>query len=454
MLTIGAIYLSHVDVDVIAPDPVRPAVLVQDTEHGPQLPSLTFSGSWAPSDRRLTEELARRTGLAATLLEPLGYTAFVVQTRDPAAPLPPGLRWAEGAELQRLGERADLVRDWLARRAAGADATKPAWLRPDWYKRATRWTDGVLAGQGARRTGAPTQEKLWSMSCVLRADTDRGAHYLKAVLPRLTLEPDVVDYLAVRWPDRLPRIVGRSRADGWWLSSDFGGVPAQDLPAPERKGCLGALAEMQRALVDRTTDLTALGCPTWAPADLARRVPELLARHDVWGTPDRPLGGFRTLDAEEARRWLALGGWLEDQCEALEALGIPLSLVHGDFHTGNAVRTADGEFLLYDWSFASVSHPFFDLASWLHGATDEEAAEAVGEYLGHWGDALGPDDLTLAWRTAKPVSALMEILKFLDLWDTVGPDYGFNWSPMVYGWARRLMRAAADPEMRRAAWHK
>lgn len=446
--------MSRVEVDVIAPDPVRPAVLVEDTANGPRLPRLGFPGAWAPSDRRLTEELARRTGLRATLLEPLGYTAFVVEPRDPAAAPPRGLRWAQGAELERVGEPADLVRSWLARRAAGADATKPAWLRPGWYERATRWTDGALAGLGARRTGAPAQEKLWSMSCVLRVDTDRDAYYLKSVLPHLALEPDVIAYLAARWPGSLPDIADRSRADDWWLSPDFGGVPAQDLPAPERKGCLSTLAGMQRALVDRTQDLTGLGCPTWGPADLARRVPELLGRRDVWGTPDHPLGGFRTLDADETRRWLALGGWLQDRCAALDALGIPLSLVHGDFHGGNAVRTASGQFLLYDWSFASVSHPFFDLASWLHGATDEEAAAAVEEYLQCWGDVFGPDELTAAWRTAKPVSALMEILKFLDLWDTVGPDYGFNWSPMVYGWARRLMRAAADPEAERAAWHK
>lgn len=446
--------MSHVDVDVIAPDPVRPAVLVRDTEGGPRLPSLAFPGKWAPSDRRLTEELARATGLEATILEPLGYTAFVVAPRDPAAAPPAGLRWAEGAELERIGDRADLVRDWLARRAAGADAAKPAWLRPGWYEQATRWTGDVLAGLGARRTGAPTQEKLWSMSCVLRFDTDHGAHYLKSVLPHLALEPDVIGYLAARWPDRLPRIVGNSREDGWWLSPDFGGVPTQDLTAGERTGCLSALAEMQRSLVDRTSDLTALGCPTLGPADVARRVPELLARQDVWGTREEPLDGFRTLDGQETRRWLSAGAWLEDRCAALDALGIPLTLVHGDFHMGNAVRNADGSFLLYDWSFASVSHPFFDLASWLHGATDDEAATAVGEYLACWGDALGPDDLTLAWRIAKPVSALVEILKFVDLWDTVGPGYGFNWSPMVYGWARRLMRAAADPETERAAWHK
>ena len=43
----------------------------------------------------------------------------------------------------------------------------------------------------------------------------------------------------------------------------------------------------------------------------------------------------------------------------------PDALVHGDLHPGN-VAMRDGSILLFDWTDASVSHPFFDLMHLFH----------------------------------------------------------------------------------------
>lgn len=58
---------------------------------------------------------------------------------------------------------------------------------------------------------------------------------------------------------------------------------------------------------------------------------------------------------------------VERGCRELLALPVPESLVHGDFHNGNVAVTASGH-VLFDWSDASLSHPFFDLAVALGGA--------------------------------------------------------------------------------------
>ncbi len=71
-----------------------------------------------------------------------------------------------------------------------------------------------------------------------------------------------------------------------------------------------------------------------------------------------------------------------------------------DFHPGNVVVRDDG-ILLRDWSFATVPQ----------------------------------DRMRNAWRVAKPLAAVVELMKLIELADLVGPDHDFNWLPMTYGWA-------------------
>ncbi|GAB2948311.1 hypothetical protein GCM10027280_41300 [Micromonospora polyrhachis] len=394
---------------------------------GAALPHIRLSNSWPPPSSQLPARVTTETGLVVALLEPLDATVFVAEPVDgePTG----GYGWYDPAAFA-----GTTVRDWVAR---SAPTTRPPWYRSGWFSRAVDWIDATLASRGGRRTGPVAQIRHWTTSAVLCAPTSEGRVFLKAVLPHLAHEPQLIRHLAGSWPRAVPELLAHSPDDGWWLTADFDAQP----PVRDAIGALRMLARIQVGAVDQVRRLREIGCPQIGLDDLADQVPALMRRADLWqraGTPDR---------AQLTR----IGMWLQDRCAELEDFDLPLTLVHGDFHQHNAADRTDGP-LLFDWSFAAVSHPLFDLAGWLHSVGEQDARRQLTAYLDGWRKFATPGTLLDAWRTARPVAALVELAKFADLADRMGPAYAFDYLPMAYVWARRIRDAFDGRDGQLTGW--
>jgi hypothetical protein len=354
-------------------------------------------------DADVLDAVAAMTGVTGVLVRPLDEGTVLVDAtggnpRD-------GWQWTP---LGSLPESRNPLRE-------------APWLDRGWLASTVDRIDAALADLGRRRTGPAVQVRHWSMSSVLRVPTDAGDVYHKAVLPHLAHEPAVTTLLQAAGAD-VPSIIG-STADGW-LSDDIGGTAVPWLPPAERLGALTALAACQVGMLDRIGDVRAAGCPTVSLDDLAARVPALIRRDDLWPGTDRAIRAD-------------LGLRLQDACADLDEYDLPSTLVHGDFHANNVARV-DRRFTLFDWSFAAVSHPLLDLATWL--APDDDPRPALAAYSGPWRAIVNPATLRAAWAAAVPVAGLVELLKLVDLADRVGPAYAFEYLPAAIGWARRLSR--------------
>jgi hypothetical protein len=273
------------------------------------------------------------------------------------------------------------------------------------------------------------------------------------VIPELAREPAVTTYLGSLGVGPLTRVLATSDTDGWWLAEDFRGAEGWSVSLGKRIDCIRQLARIQRATIDRTDELRARGAICLDPPALADRITELLARDDLWAAPNKPSNRNHGLSDDERAQLRALGPRLQADLLALTALDLPQTVVHRDLHPGNAVIREDG-ILIHDWSFATVSHPLLDLGSWLHDATEEEARFYVDAYVDEWSDDIDPRVVREAWRLGKPLAAVAEMLKLVDLADAVGPYHEFSWLPMTYGWCRRLLNAAADVHQEIQAWRK
>lgn len=417
-MTAGTTPAGPVDVEVVVATADRRRILGRRDGDRLTPVRLRLATSWPPPSSQLPGAVAAATGVTVALVEPLDATLFVAEplTGEPTG----GYAWFDA---DAFGPGA--VRDWLDRPEPG---TQPPWYRPGWYARAVDWLDATLAAQGVRRTGPAAQIRHWTTSCVLCAPTTAGRVFLKAGLPHLAHEPRLIAHLARTWPDVVPRVLGDSPEDGWWLSADFGAQP----PARDATAALRTLARVQAGTVGRTDPLNELGCPTLTLDDLAARVPALLRRPRLWqpaGEPDRA-------------RLTRVGMWLQDRCAELDDFDLPLSLVHGDFHPHNAADGPAGA-LLFDWSFATVSHPLLDLGGWLHAVAEPDARRHVAAYLEGWRHLAPPGELQAAWQAARPVAALFELVKFADLTERMGAAYEFDYLPMAYLWARRVQDAFA-----------
>jgi Predicted aminoglycoside phosphotransferase len=60
--------------------------------------------------------------------------------------------------------------------------------------------------------------------------------------------------------------------------------------------------------------------------------------------------------------------------------GEPETIVHGDFHPGNALIAEDGHAVILDWSDACIGHPSFDRHLF---RSEHETAETIPASLHH-----------------------------------------------------------------------
>ena len=269
-----------------------------------------------------------------------------------------------------------------------ASAETLPWTTPACLAEAHAWIETELARLGLGLSGPVEQPHVRPWSTVLRAPTPAGPVWLKANMPALAHEAAVLQVLAGRRPDAVPRLLAVDLGRGWMLQAD-GGLRLRELlagdPDPARwEELLGLYAGLQIDAADDLGELLRAGAPD-------RRLAVLPAQYDERG------------------RLRALAPRVAGLAAELEALGLPETIQHDDLHTGNAF-VRDGGYVVFDWGDACVSHPFFTLhvtlrvLAWERGV-DEGAAE-----LDRFRDAyLEP------WTRFRPHAELLAALEPADL---------------------------------------
>jgi len=188
----------------------------------------------------------------------------------------------------------------------------------------------------------------------------------------------------------VPRVLAIEPDEGWLIVEDVGSAwigdePDAERPAGLRRGAEALVAIQQTAAADRP----------------------MLDRMLAAGAPHRPLAALvDDLDAAIGPDGLAIeGGLAPDRARrvlaavaasvaAAESLGIPESVVHGDFHSGNAAIVGD-RVVIIDWSDAAIASPAIDLVTWLVWSEDRpaEIEAATDAWVTAW--AAGVDGAAL-----------------------------------------------------------
>jgi aminoglycoside phosphotransferase (APT) family kinase protein len=194
----------------------------------------------------------------------------------------------------------------------------------------------------------------------------------------------------------------------------------------EHEESLRVLARLQQAWIGRGNELLAVGCRDRRLATLDGAVEEILAREDVRAR----------LDAAETQRLRAFARDVPNRVEALRTCGVPETLMHGDFHAGN-VAIGGGELVIFDWTDGCVSHPFFDLATFLPADPVERAA-LLQVYLEAWSAALPEADVARAWEIAEPLACLHHAVSYARILDAVAPALRWEFDSDVMFWVRWL----------------
>ena len=286
-------------------------------------------------------------------------------------------RWVGRDELAALALADDDERGRLTVYLDGlgdVPAERPPWAQPGWLAEVRGWVESVVERLGHVVLGVE-QVKQWSLSSVLRIETDGPELYFKAPvrLPLFADEAVVTERLARRFPGFAPVPLAVEPEHGWMLLPAFEELFDDDVSLDVWQDALRRFARLQLRTSQVTDELLADGCLDRRLDVLERQLEPLLSD---------PVA-IRLLDDGEVAQLRRLVPTLEEICGRLAACGIPPTLVHGDLHLGNVARV-DGELLYFDWTDACIAHPFIDLLS-LHWQPDGVKREALLDaYLEPW----------------------------------------------------------------------
>jgi hypothetical protein len=274
------------------------------------------------------------------------------------------------------------------RTGAAPPALRPRWARPGWWDRATGWLEGELAAIGRPLVGEPEPFYMWGISAVIRASTTNGRVFLKAVFPPFQHEPAATRLLADSFPGAIPRVLAIEPDEGWLVLEDIGdawidGGADEDRPMRLAAGAR-AIVELQRSATGLIDPMREIGCPHRPLAALPDALEAALAGEAI---------GFVNAAPELDRRSRAVDGTKAAVGRLLD-LGFPETIIHGDFHAGNAAILA-GRVVIIDWSDAAIGSPIVDLATWLLFSMDKptERRAATDAWVQAWAGPTAPADV-------------------------------------------------------------
>lgn len=348
-------------------------------------------------------------GIRVALVRVPGHDTVEVEWRDDPSALPPGAAWHPHC-LRPPG------------------TSRNAWQRPGWLSSVLAEADAALQRRSLTRTGQPTQVRHTSVTGMLKIPVNGSSVWLKALPSIFAHEAPVIEWLSRIAPSSVPRVIARERE--WWIADCF---PAE-IETDDGAFAL-EMSKLQLAAIPHVSQLRALGCPDRRIGTLTRAIDRLAQRADL-------------LDAAERSALRDVVPVLRRVCLAVDQLGVPATLVHGDLHPENAVRSDSG-WLIYDWTDACVAHPFVDLALSLQALDTGRRAAVLGDIASMWSSHFEPNAVAQSLAVAPIIGAAHEAESYRMIIDGIeceGCDQAgrVELEGLLRFWVNSLFEAAAE----------
>jgi hypothetical protein len=325
---------------------------------------------------------------------------------------PPGRgRWVshDGLDALKFGIPAhrDVLDAWFTELERGSHLQRRPWARRGWLDNTTNWIREQLRLLGITLHQVE-QARNWDRACILHVHTDAGLLYFQATPMMADFEPTLVRAMADWHQKQFPHLIAADRDRQSLLLQDFGGDAFDQVNNPTMlERAMHRLAEMQIGLALRTDALHEMGLPDRPLSDMGEQIAQLL-------NDDHALRG---LTAAQIERLRADADDYRMRCSALDLYGIPHSLEHGDFWSGNLIFTQQGYFYC-SWSQSAIAHPFFTPVLFLADIPDlfpDDPAIVTrlrDAYLQPWSLYKPMEDLIDAFTIAKALAPLYHALSF------------------------------------------
>lgn len=288
--------------------------------------------------------------------------------------------------------------------ATTPEALRMPWAEPGGPTRTVQWAESKLAERGIALTGRPAQVKSWNLSNLWMLPTAAGTVWLKQVPPFFAHEGAVIERMSRH---AVPRLIARHGDTA--LLAEIAGEDLFVSTPEQRNAMIDLLVGLQCDTVGSIEELLGIGLPDWRLPAIAAAGSHALEASAAELEPNQRTAVSTLIDGLDAR------------ARRIEACGLPDTLVHGDFHTGN-VRGLGLELTLLDWGDSGVGHPLLDEAAFTERLAPADGDSARAHWLQVWSKAVPGSDAAEALRLLEPVAALRQAIIYRGFLDRIEPD--------------------------------
>jgi hypothetical protein len=296
------------------------------------------------------------------------------------------------------------------------------WARPGGPAADLEWAESALRGLGMRRGGLPEQVRTWNLSSLWRLPVVGQTVWLKVVPPFFVHEGTMLDRLA---GGPVPRLLARD--DDRMVLAEIPGEDLYEADGSQLLMMVAILVDLQRQWIGRADELLALGLPDWRGPALSVAIADVV---------DRTGSKLDTLDRVALDAFILE---LPSRFEEVEACGVPDTLVHGDFHPGNA-RGEGTSITFLDWGDCGVGNPLLDQPAFLDRVPSDQAAAIRHHWLRTLERAVPGSRPDRAAEFLAPVAAARQAVIYRKFLDNIEPS---EWPYHAADPAAWLRRAAA-----------
>lgn len=213
--------------------------------------------------------------------------------------------------------------------------------------------------------------------------------------------PILERYLSEQFSQNLIDIVAIETNEHWMLSKEWAGNNPTSIE--EWEHIFKVVADIQLRCMERVNELVSFGCRDRRLAKL----PELInpVFDDLKDESMFDVYGVDQLEAEELSRRLEQ---LPRLCDELASFNLPETLIHGDLWGNNIIvrdRISGKSPVIFDWTDASITHPFIDIYLLLTAEPDVAKRPLIREaFVGAWSDHYPRSTVEAALEAADQVA--------------------------------------------------
>jgi Ser/Thr protein kinase RdoA (MazF antagonist) len=353
------------------------------------LPAIPLATPWWQEIGSLVAAVRERRGLEITVLRLL----------EAGLPKPPG---GEVTYLAEVDEAPADLEPWGG--ALDHQALRLPYARPSGPAADLAWAQARLAERGVALAGRPEQVRTWNLSSLWRIPCDRGAVWLKVVPPFFAHEGAVLTHLAGR---PVPTLLAHDGPRS--LLAELEGEDLYEATLAQRTAMINLLVPLQAEQAASVDDLLALRLPDWRAGPLIEAISSVADR----AAPE--------LNFEDRAALAPFLRGLAARLARIADCGLPDTLVHGDFHSGN-FRGYGDELTLLDWGDSGVGNPLLDQPAFLDRAPPAQSPALREHWRDRWRELAPGSDPARAAELIAPVAAARQAVIYQGFLDRIEPS--------------------------------